>query len=37
LSQAEYQQTDAAIGNTNAIYQYRLAIATLGYQVGSNP
>ena len=26
LSQAQYQQTDAAIGNTNAQYQYRLRL-----------
>ena len=26
LSQAEYQQTDAAIGNANAQYQYRMAL-----------
>lgn len=37
LSQAQYQQTDAAIGNTNAAYQYRLALATLKYQMGSIP
>ena len=37
LSQAEYQQTDAAIGNANAQYQYRLALATLNYQIGSEP
>jgi outer membrane protein len=37
LSQAEYQQTDAAIGNANAEYQYRLALATLNYQIGSAP
>jgi outer membrane protein len=37
LSQAEYQQTDAAIGNSNAQYQYRLALATLNYQIGANP
>jgi outer membrane protein len=37
LSQAEYQQTDAAIGNANAIYQYRMALATLDYQIGSVP
>lgn len=37
LSQAQYQQTDAAIGNTDAIYQYRLALATLNYQVGNIP
>jgi outer membrane protein len=37
LSQAEYQQTDAAIGNANAQYQYRFALATLNYQIGSEP
>ena len=37
LSQAQYQQTDAAIGNTNAQYQYRLALATLNFQIGANP
>ena len=37
LSQAEYQQTDAAIGNANAQYQYRLSLATLNYQIGSAP
>ncbi|HXS77337.1 MAG TPA: TolC family protein [Terracidiphilus sp.] len=37
LSQAEYQQTDAAIGNANAQYQYRMALATLNYQIGSEP
>ena len=37
LSQAEYQQTDAAIGNANAQYQYRMALATLNYQIGSAP
>lgn len=37
LSQAQYQQTDAAIGNTNAQYQYRLALATLNYQMGTMP
>jgi outer membrane protein len=37
LSQAQYQQTDAAIGNTNAQYQYRLALSTLNYQIGANP
>lgn len=37
LSQAEYQQTNAAIGNTNARYQYRLALATLDYQIGTTP
>jgi outer membrane protein len=37
LSQAQFQQTDAAIGNTNAQYQYKLALATLSYQIGVNP
>jgi len=37
LSQAQFQQTDAAIGNTNAQYQYKLALATLNYQIGSTP
>jgi outer membrane protein len=37
LSQAQYQQTDAAIGYTNAQYQYRLALATLSYQTGATP
>lgn len=37
LSQAQFQQTDAAIGNTDARYQYRLALATLSYQTGATP
>jgi outer membrane protein len=37
LSQAELEQTSAAISNTNAEYEYRLAVATLDYQVGSTP
>jgi outer membrane protein len=37
LSQAQLQQTSAAIDNTNAQYQYRLALATLDYQVGTTP
>lgn len=37
LSQAQYQQTDAAIGSTNAQYQYRLALATLNYEIGATP
>ncbi len=37
LSQAQFQQTDAAIGNTNAKYQYSLALATLNYQIGTAP
>lgn len=37
LSQAQFQQTDAAIGNADAKFQYRLALATLSYQTGANP
>lgn len=37
LSQAQYQQTDAAIGNANAQYQYRLALATINYEIGVTP
>jgi outer membrane protein len=37
LSQAQYQQTDAAIGYTNAQYQYRLALATIAYETGTTP
>jgi outer membrane protein len=37
LSQAQYQQTDAAIGNTNAQYQYRLALSTVNYEIGATP
>jgi outer membrane protein len=37
LSQAQYQQTDAVIGKTNAQYQYRLALSTLNYEIGATP
>ncbi len=37
LSQAQLQQTQAEIGNTNARYQYRLSLATLNYETGSQP
>jgi outer membrane protein len=37
LSQAQFQQTDAAIGSADAQYQYRLALATLNYQTGATP
>jgi outer membrane protein len=37
LSQAQFQQTDAAIGNTDAQYQYRLALSALNYQTGATP
>ncbi|MFZ0663903.1 MAG: TolC family protein [Acidobacteriaceae bacterium] len=37
LSQAQLQQTQAAIGNVNAQYQYQLSLATLNYETGSQP
>jgi outer membrane protein len=37
LSQAQFQQTDAAIGNTDAQYQYLLSLSTLNYQIGTTP
>ncbi|HTZ57927.1 MAG TPA: TolC family protein [Acidobacteriaceae bacterium] len=37
LSQAQLQQTSAAIDNTNAQYEYRLARAVLNYQIGTTP
>lgn len=37
LSQAELQQTSAQIDNTQAQYRYRLALATLNYQMGTAP
>lgn len=37
LSQAELQQTSAQIDNTEAQYRYRLALATLNYQIGTMP
>jgi outer membrane protein len=37
LSQAQLQQTSAAIDNTNAQYDYRLGLATLDYQTGTTP
>ncbi len=37
LTQAQLQQTSAAIDNVNAQYEYRLALAALGYQVGTMP
>ena len=37
LSQAQLQQTDAAIGYVNAQYQYRLALATLNFEIGAQP
>jgi len=37
LSQAQLQQTDAAIGFVNAQYQYRLALSTLNFEIGMQP
>ncbi len=37
LSQAELQQTQAAIGNANARSQYGFAIATINFQTGVQP
>jgi outer membrane protein len=37
LSQAQLQQTSAAIDNTNAQYEYQMALATLNYQIGTTP
>ncbi len=37
LSQAQLQQTDAAIGYVNAQYQYRLSLSTLNFEVGMQP
>jgi outer membrane protein len=37
LSQGQLQQTDAAIGYVGAQYQYRLALATLNFEVGAQP
>jgi outer membrane protein len=37
LSQAQLQQTDAAISNTDAQYQYKLSLAGLSYQIGATP
>lgn len=37
LSQAQLQQADAAIGNVNARYQYRLALSTLNFETGMQP
>ncbi len=37
LSQAQLQQTSAQIQNTSARYQYRLALATLNYEMGVAP
>ena len=37
LSQAQLQQTDAAIGYVNSQYQYRLALSTLKFEIGVQP
>jgi outer membrane protein len=37
LSQAQLQQTDAAIGYVNAQYQYRLSLSTLNFEIGVHP
>lgn len=37
LSQAQLQQTDAAIGYVNAQYQYRLALSALDFEIGMQP
>jgi len=37
LSQAQLQQTDAAIGYVNAQYEYKLALSTLNFEIGARP
>ncbi|MGZ4890150.1 MAG: TolC family protein [Candidatus Angelobacter sp.] len=37
LSQAQLQQTDAAISYVNAQYQYRFALSTLDFEIGMQP
>ncbi len=37
LSQAQLQQTDAAIGYVNAQYQYRLSLSNLNFAIGAQP
>jgi outer membrane protein len=37
LSQAQLQQTDAAIAYVNAQYQYRLSLSTLNFEIGVQP
>jgi outer membrane protein len=37
LSQAQLQQTEAEIANTNAQYQYQLTLAALNFQTGVQP
>jgi outer membrane protein len=37
LSQAQLQQTAAAIGYVNAEYQYQLSLSTLNFEIGAQP
>jgi outer membrane protein len=37
LSQAQLQQTDAAIAYVSAQYQYRLSLSTLNFEIGAQP
>jgi outer membrane protein len=37
LSQAQLQQTEAAIGDANARYQYQFARSSLNFQIGTHP
>jgi outer membrane protein len=37
LSQAQLQQTDAAISNVNAQFQYQLTLSTLNFEIGMQP
>ncbi len=37
LSQAQLQQTDAAIGYVNSQYQYRLSLSNLNFEIGVQP
>ena len=37
VSQAQLQQTDAAIGYVNSQYQYRLSLSTLNFEIGMQP
>ena len=37
LSQAQLQQTDAAIGYVNSQYQYRLSLSALNFETGTQP
>jgi outer membrane protein len=37
LSEAQLQQTNAAIQYVNVQYQYRLALSTLDFEIGAQP